>query len=232
MATNMSAEVFRSDGIRLSVTAMAREFGSTRETVLRRLSAFGVRPDGDRPGHQVYRLRDAVRAILLVGADEAGNPDPDKMTPKDQLDFYKSRREKLKLAEESGQLLPVEEARGELAHVVKSTVQLLDTLPDILDRDCHIGHEAIVRVEAALDGLRAELYGALNSDDGPDRTTRLAAPSLSAERMSRAGELEHRSPRRFRADTAPIVTVRCLLPTIPASLAAFGSCWMSPAGSA
>jgi len=64
------------------------------------------------------------------------------------------------------------------------------TLPDILDRDCHIGHEAIVRVEAALDGLRAELYGSLNADDGPDRSTRPADPSLSAERMSRAGELE------------------------------------------
>ena len=191
----MSAEVFRSDGIRLSVTAMAREFGCTRETVLKRLSAFNVRPDGDRPGHQVYRLREAARAILLVGTDEEGNQDPEKMSPKDRLDHYKAGREKLKLAEESRRLVPVEEARAELAQVVKSTVRLLDTLPDILDRDCHIGHQAIVRVEAALDAVRTELYESLDAGgdgaggdtppgDSPD------TPAPPRKRASPTGELE------------------------------------------
>ncbi len=188
----MSAEVFRSDGIRLSVTAMAREFGCTRETVLKRLSAFGVKPDGDRPGHQVYRLRDAARAILLVGSDEEGNPDPEKMSPKDRLDHYKAGRERLKLAEESRQLVPVEEARAELAQVVKSTVRLLDTLPDILDRDCHIGHKAIVRVEGALDGVRAELYGSLQSveDPGQGEATAVSSSADVSASAPRTGELD------------------------------------------
>jgi hypothetical protein len=62
-------------------------------------------------------------------------------------------------------LLPVEQSRAELAFVVKASVQLLETLPDVLDRDCGLGHEAIARVEAALDALRENLYAALMGDE-------------------------------------------------------------------
>jgi hypothetical protein len=74
-------------------------------------------------------------------------------------------------------------------------VRLLDTLPDILDRDCRIGHQAIVRVEASLDAVRTEFYesfhagGDVEGGDTPPEDSP-AAPAAPRKRASHSGELE------------------------------------------
>jgi hypothetical protein len=94
------------------------------------------------------------QAVTQLSKVEPPNKGPEDMTPKERLDHYRAERERLKFSEETIELVPVEQSRAELAFVVKASVQLLETLPDVLDRDCGLGHEAIARVEAALADAR------------------------------------------------------------------------------
>ncbi len=50
-------------GIRLSLSALSREFGYHRDTIKKRLAQSGVRPDGERNGNAVYRLRDVYQCL-------------------------------------------------------------------------------------------------------------------------------------------------------------------------
>ncbi|MBM0956484.1 DUF1441 family protein, partial [Escherichia coli] len=50
--------------------------------------------------------------------------------------WYQSERERLKFEQETAQLIPASDVRREFAIWAKAVVQVLETLPDILERDC------------------------------------------------------------------------------------------------
>lgn len=159
-------------GARLwSINALAEEFGIDRRTVKKRLE--GIPPAGEASGHQAWRLRDVAIAVMGPQAAFAGDPDfidPDKMHPTDRLSHYRAEREKSKwLAEERFQI-PSGEVEKVVATAFKSLAQSLDTLPDVLERDCALGpvevERAIEVIDAAREGLYQELLEVCSSLSG------------------------------------------------------------------
>ena len=149
-------------GLLLSLSALAREFGTTRDTLRRRLVADGVQPASSRGGHPVYRLRDVLHDWL--SAPESGY-DPDRLDPFKRRAHYQAEVEKLRVAAECGDLIPRMEVEAEMAAVMKILAECFDTLPDILERDCGLKSSVLAKLERCLDKAREELYQRLTTPE-------------------------------------------------------------------
>ena len=143
-----------------SLSALAQEFGVGWNVIKRRMT--GVSPDGDIRGNPAWRISTAAPHLCEPVADEEGvEIDLDAMDPKDRRDWIASERDLNKLRLEAGDLIPADEVREELATLVKATVQVLDTLGDVLEREASLSGEQVEVVSEIVDRLREQLYGAL-----------------------------------------------------------------------
>ena len=115
-------------------------------------------PFQTRNGHRVWHLRDGMPAIFqrVGGGDKAS--DPELLAPKDALDYYRGQREKLKLAIETGELIPAADVERVTGDAFKSLAQSLDTLPDALERDCGLSPMTVAAIQVAMDSAREALY--------------------------------------------------------------------------
>jgi len=140
-----------------SLNQLSREFGIARETVQRRLRDANVNPSGERRGHPVYSVGQAAKAILLPQlSDGAVHNDPDRMSPKERADWFKSENDRVKFERESGVSVYANESREQMALIAKSGLQVLETLPDILERDYRLDPEIIESIESKIDALREQ----------------------------------------------------------------------------
>ena len=153
----MSAEIIsQNDWFNWSLNQLSREFNIARETVQRRLRTADIKPSGERRGHPVYSVCDAARAILITDNSSAGLNDPDEMSPKERSDWYKSENERLKFERESSVSVDADECRVQMAEIAKMGLQVLETLPDILERDYQLDPTIISNVESRIDSLREQ----------------------------------------------------------------------------
>jgi len=154
----MSAVVVpQKDWFSWSLNQLSREFGVARETVQRRLRDADVKPSGERRGYPTYPVGLAAKAILAPDTSEAkGLNDPDLMTPKERADWFKSENDRLKFERDSGNLVESSEARTEMARVAQTGLHVLETLPDVLERDYSLEPDVITDIEQRIDGLREQ----------------------------------------------------------------------------
>jgi hypothetical protein len=150
----------------LSIRQLSLETGIGRDAIRHRLTAANVRPSGQRGGHAVYRLRDALPAIYLAGAD--GEVDPDRLPPHERRAFYQGAHEKMRVQMMAGELIPRMEVERTFARAYKTMAQFLETLPDVLERSTASTPEQLRRLEASIDQLREELYEALIAEPGSE----------------------------------------------------------------
>ncbi len=118
----------------------------------------GHEPLGDHRAQGPVRLRrpcdhEQARGVAIEPVD-----DPRDLSPRERLEYYKAERERLRLAEEEGELVPAAEVEDQIAGLVKLLVQTLDTLPDLLERDVAISPDAIARAQEIVDALRQDMY--------------------------------------------------------------------------
>lgn len=140
-----------------SLTQLSREFGIARETVSRRLAIAGVDSSRMRRGYSVYRVMPAAKAILMppsLSGDTLN--DPEKMSPKERADWFKSENERLKFERDSGISVYSDDAREQMAVIAKTGLQVLETLPDVLERDFNLDTEIIIGIENKIDELRTQ----------------------------------------------------------------------------
>ena len=143
---------------------------STRFSAVLRLDRRAVAqaletvPFQTRNGHRVWHLRDGMPAIFqrVGGGDKAS--DPELLAPKDALDYYRGQREKLKLAIETGELIPAADVERVTGDAFKSLAQSLDALPDALERDCGLDPLTVSSLQRAVDDARERLYTNLIAD--------------------------------------------------------------------
>lgn len=154
----MAAEVVsQSDWFSWSLNQLAREFGIARETVQARLRSSDVKPSGERRGFPVYRVSVAAKAILSPPASiGVVTNDPDRMSPKERADWYKSENDRIKFERESGIAVDSNAAREQMAVIAKTGLQVLETLPDILERDYSLDAKIVSGVESKIDSLREQ----------------------------------------------------------------------------
>lgn len=131
----------------------------------RRLTAQALEtaPSQMHNGIRVWHLSDGFRALAHLVAAKNKNLDPANMDPKEQLDYYRAQREKIKLAEDIRKMVPAAAVERSVGEAFKRLSQTLDTLPDTLERDFALPPAAVTAVQRAIDGARESLYASLLS---------------------------------------------------------------------
>ncbi|HCR0881976.1 TPA: DUF1441 family protein, partial [Enterobacter cloacae] len=81
----------------------------------------------------------------------------EEMTPSDRLAHWKAENERIKFEQETGQLIPADEVAREFSLMAKAIVMVLETLPDVLERDCALTPAAVSRVQSVIDDLRDQM---------------------------------------------------------------------------
>lgn len=138
--------------LKFNVTQLAALADVHRQTVKNRLK--NVKPSGGNGSNlTLYSLTDLLAEFMRVPAPVDG----EEMDPHDRKAWYQSERERLKFEQETAQLIPASDVRREFAFMAKAVVQVLETLPDILERDCGLQPAAVSRVQSIIDDLRDQI---------------------------------------------------------------------------
>lgn len=147
------------EAFRWSISKISEAFSLDRATVRKRIEASGISPAGQVRGNPVYALRDVGPALFQEEMQGNSNPlqDPSQMPPKERKDWFQSENERVKLEKEQRGLIPVSEVVAVYSAMTKSVVQVLEVIPDILERDCALTPQAVAAVQSTIDDLRATL---------------------------------------------------------------------------
>ncbi len=137
---------------KLNINQLAGITGVHRQTVTARLK--NVAPaSGSNSKLKLYAVTD-VLTELMVPTVTANTED---MPPSDRLAHWKAENERIKFEQDTGQLIQAEEVAREFSLMAKAVVQVLETLPDVLERDCALSPSAVVRVQKIIDDLRDQI---------------------------------------------------------------------------
>jgi phage terminase Nu1 subunit (DNA packaging protein) len=109
-----------------------------------------------------FDLLDLAKWRFGLQAGEDGSIDPSAMTPKDRLDHYRALREQSKHQQEVGELISSDEYERALSTSLKQVAMMLESLPDLLERDAGLSGAAVEKSIAVVDALRERLYKALS----------------------------------------------------------------------
>ncbi|MEG0867939.1 MAG: DUF1441 family protein [Hafnia sp.] len=138
--------------LHLNVTQLAALTEVHRQTVKIRLK--NVKPSGGNGSNlTLYSVVDLLSELMRIPTPVSG----EEMNPQDRKAWYQSERERLKFEQETAQLIPASDVRREFSLMTKAVVQVLETLPDILERDCALPPAAIARVQSIIDDLRDQM---------------------------------------------------------------------------
>ncbi|KQN46900.1 terminase [Serratia sp. Leaf50] len=144
------------DAYHWSVAKIAEAFGLNRSTVKKRLLDANTTIAATVRGNPVYALKDI--GPILFAADAPAGPerqhDPSTMSPKDRKDWFQSENERVKLEASLKQLVPASDVHREMALILKSVSQVLDTWPDKLERDRGWLPDQIAEAQRAIDEIR------------------------------------------------------------------------------
>lgn len=138
--------------VKLNINQISELVGMHRQTVSQRVA--GLTPSiGSNQKLKLYSLSD----LLRLGLQEKMTADVDSMSPVDRKAFYQSENERLKFEEKTGELIPANEVALEMGTMAKAIVQTLETLPDILERDCGLQPKDLMRVQQVIDDVRDQM---------------------------------------------------------------------------
>jgi len=153
--------------LRLNINQLAALTDLHRQTVASRLNNVEPAP-GSNSRLKLYSVLDILRE-LLGRTTTPELVDVDKMLPPDRKAWFQSERERLKFQQETGELIPASAVTREFSSMAKAVVQVLETLPDILERDCAMTPAAVVRVQKVIDDLRDQIALKVEQADTPEQ---------------------------------------------------------------
>lgn len=148
----------------VNVTQLAELVGMNRNMVARRLRETEM-DGGNGENLKQYELGKALRILITPSVQEGG-----EMQPQDRKAWYQSENERLKYEQASNELIPADEVAREYTVLAKAVVQVLETLPDVLERDCALTPAAVSRVQAVIDDLRDEMARKVYEAEAEDFT--------------------------------------------------------------
>ncbi|KIU35060.1 DUF1441 family protein [Atlantibacter hermannii] len=138
--------------LKLNINQLAGITNVHRQTVAARLKNVEPAP-GSNSKLKLYLVTDILTELMVPTVSAT----VDDMQPSDRLAHWKAENERIKFEQETGQLIPAEQVAREFAVMSKAVVQVLETLPDILERDCALSPAAVARVQSVIDDLRDQI---------------------------------------------------------------------------
>lgn len=149
----------------VNVSQLAELVGMNRNLVARRLRELEL-VGGNGENLKVYELGPALQALLTPSMKENG-----EMSPQDRKAWYQSENERLKFEAASRELIPAGECAEVYRQMVKATVMTLETLPDLLERDCALSPKATAYAQKVIDDFRDYLHQEMQRDVFGDDVT-------------------------------------------------------------
>lgn len=138
--------------LKLNINQIAEVTGLHRQTVSQRVA--GLTPAiGSNSKLKLYKLSD----LIMMGLSEKMSADVDSLSPSDRRAFWQAENERLKYEERTGELIPASDVAFEMGAMAKAIVQVLEILPDILERDCGLQASAVIRVQEVIDEIRDQV---------------------------------------------------------------------------
>jgi phage terminase Nu1 subunit (DNA packaging protein) len=114
--------------------------------------------DGGRGQSNSYNTKDVIDWFVDWRLSKLSGPRDDAQyifeEERARLTYHQANREALKEQEERSTLVPAENIARQDAEKNKAFVQLIDQLPDILERDHGLPPDIILKVVAGLDDFR------------------------------------------------------------------------------
>lgn len=138
--------------LKLNINQLAGITGVHRQTVAARLKNIEPAP-GSNSKLKLYLVTDILAELMIPTV----SANIDDMPPSDRLAHWKAENERLKFEIETKQLIPAEDVAREFSLMAKAVVTVLETLPDILERDCALTPVAVSRVQDVIDDLRDQV---------------------------------------------------------------------------
>ncbi|MDW3780106.1 DUF1441 family protein [Kluyvera cryocrescens] len=138
--------------LKLNINQLAGITGVHRQTVATRLKNIEPAP-GSNSKLKLYLVTDILAELMIPTV----SANVDDMLPSDRLSHWKAENERLKFEVDTKQLIPAEDVAREFSLMAKAVVTVLETLPDILERDCALTPVAVSRVQEVIDDLRDQV---------------------------------------------------------------------------
>jgi phage terminase Nu1 subunit (DNA packaging protein) len=117
-----------------------------------------IEVDGGRGQSNSYNTKDVIEWLIDWRLRKLSSPKNEALyifeEERARLTHHQANREALKEMEEQGELIPAEHVARQDAEKNKAFVQLIDQLPDILERDHGLPPDIIAHVVAGLDDFR------------------------------------------------------------------------------
>jgi hypothetical protein len=143
-------------GVWLSIHAFCQETGKDRQSVDKKVRLGIITPIKGPKGQALYKLHDLINLVFY--RDDKGAVAIDRLAPMHRKAHYEAELAKQKMMQQATQLIPASEVEAELARVAKALTQFLDTLPDILERDCGLNSSVLQKIEGRIDACREDLH--------------------------------------------------------------------------
>ena len=138
--------------LKLNINQLAAITDVHRQTAAARLK--NIEPAaGSNSKLKLYLITDILTELMIPTVSS----DLEDMQPSDRLAHWKAENERLKFEQDTGQLIPADEVAREFSLMAKAVVMVLETLPDILERDCALSPAAVSRVQSVIDDLRDQM---------------------------------------------------------------------------
>jgi len=138
--------------LKLNINQLAGITGVHRQTVAARLKNIDPAP-GSNSKLKLYLVTDILSELMIPTV----SVNLEDMLPSDRLAHWKAENEKLKHELDTKQLIPAEDVAREFSLMAKAVVMVLETLPDVLERDCALTPSAVARVQSVIDDLRDQM---------------------------------------------------------------------------
>ncbi|MEE9651582.1 DUF1441 family protein [Enterobacter soli] len=137
---------------KLNINQLAGITGVHRQTVAARLKNVEPAP-GSNAKLKLFQITDILTELMVPTV----SGELENMSPSDRLAHWKAENERIKFEQETGQLIPADEVAREFSLMAKAIVMVLETLPDVLERDCALSPAAVSRVQSVIDDLRDQM---------------------------------------------------------------------------
>lgn len=137
---------------KLNINQLAGITGVHRQTVAARLKNVEPAP-GSNAKLKLFQITDILTELMAPTI----SGELEEMSPSDRLAHWKAENERIKFEQETGQLIPADEVAREFSLMAKAIVMVLETLPDVLERDCALSPAAVSRVQSVIDDLRDQM---------------------------------------------------------------------------
>ncbi len=184
-----------------SLSAFARAFGTDRETLRNCIVENEIQPAGERAGHKLWALRHVYQAWTATPEEQ----DPDKLSPFKRRAWYQGEREKLALQVSRGELVDALEVERTLGRLMQVLARGLETVLDVIERDCGLSPSQASAGEKHIDEIREELYRELTAvDDETDPDT----PAVGASEETPA--VPRKAPPASEASNAVEIAIAFL----------------------